>query len=142
MTDTFTCPRRIEDGRAFADSPMRGSGPNLDTWDVREYPEHPGILNNRRRSCSYCGSLHPDDFMQAIDDGAEIGPTDKTYKAYIEWDGVDNRHGKFYFQHLTAEQRSAFVAALNTGTIRIGFPGHFYVTPFFISYAPAEERHG
>ena len=35
-------------------------------------------------TCSYCGSLNPDEFMRAIEAGAEVGPTDKGYKAYIE----------------------------------------------------------
>lgn len=36
------------------------------------------------RTCSYCGSLHPQDFLDAAAAGAEITPTDKSYKAYID----------------------------------------------------------
>jgi len=37
------------------------------------------------RTCSCCGSIHPDDFMTLARSGeAEIGPTDKRYKAYVE----------------------------------------------------------
>jgi len=88
--------------------------------------------------CTWCGSLHPDRFMEAIHAGAEIGPTDKSYKAYV--DGP--MQGKFYFQHLSAEQRDAFVAAYNSHVMRIGYPGFFYVPPFFTSRSngPAPYR--
>ena len=41
-------------------------------------------------------------------------------------------HGKFYFQHLSTEQRMAFVELLNAGSIVIGEPGFFYRPPFFV----------
>jgi hypothetical protein len=34
-------------------------------------------------TCSYCGSLSPDQFFEAIAKGAEFGPTDKNYKVYV-----------------------------------------------------------
>ncbi len=132
--------------------------------------------------CSYCGSLHPDDFMAAARAGCELGPTDKGYKVYVdlpegepdelrvstatigeehpgwggEWRPVDDeiramlkrdgwgsdeytwvqlvprgpiRHCKFYFPHLTAEQRLDFIDLLVGGRLTIGYPGHFYVKP-------------
>jgi hypothetical protein len=55
----------------------RGEG--LDEWrEERGY-----------RSCSFCGSLHPDEFMQALEAGAEVGPTDKPYKAYIDLQEIE-----------------------------------------------------
>lgn len=33
--------------------------------------------------CSYCGSLSQGEFFTAIDKGAELGPTDKSYKVYV-----------------------------------------------------------
>lgn len=69
----LTCPRR---GDPFA----YGAGEERqDYWYER----------NHMRVCSYCGSLHPDDFMKAIDDGHEIGPTDKNYKAYVDLPNPD-----------------------------------------------------
>jgi hypothetical protein len=41
--------------------------------------------------------------------------------------------GKFYYQHLSEEQRDAFVDLLNAKTVNVGYPGHFYVLPFFIT---------
>lgn len=35
-------------------------------------------------SCGYCGSLSPEQFFEAIERGDEIGPTDKSYKAYVD----------------------------------------------------------
>lgn len=133
MTETpnHTCPRRIEDGRAEPNGPLRDSGTDLDTWDVREYPDSPGIINNGRLCCSYCGSLHPDAFMEAAESGVELVPTDKSYKVYLRWAGSPSQ-GKFYFQHLTIEQRQRFLDLYIAGTLRIGVPGHFYVLPFFI----------
>lgn len=137
-------------------------------------------------TCSYCGSMNPDEMMRGIRDGTlELGPTDKGYKAYVgdanpnagkpriitvtnrdcfgedgwllvteenvgslpdpeyarrcymgRWVrlGPDSatRQRKFYFQHMSEEQRREFIELLNAGTVRIGYPGYFYVTPFFI----------
>lgn len=62
--------------------------------------------------------------------GVELVPTDKNYKVY------GARHGKFYFQHLSVEQRKAFVELLNAKTLKLAFPGHFYVLPFFMTRGP------
>lgn len=60
------CPRRIEGPFAYHDGD--------DDWHARD-----GYL-----ACSYCGSMHPDDFFQAIEDGHMIIGTDKNYKVYVE----------------------------------------------------------
>lgn len=177
---THTCPRHIETNRTGEAE-----------WKLRD-----GQL-----CCTFCGSLHPDVFMQAVRDGVLIGPTDKNYKAYIDlpnrsrgkptiytsaytdkdlsgeeyiklrwwnflflplrrvekksifrkyvehilfgdqlytrWVKIEPAHGtvhhKFYYQHLSRMQRSEFVALLNEKKINIGYPGHFYSLPFFIT---------
>jgi hypothetical protein len=118
---THTCGRRTEDG-----VPPDGR-PGPDTWR-----ERPGELP----SCSYCGSMHPNEFMRIAEGGVhELGPTDKSYKVYVD----SHRPSKFYFQHLTLEQRHRFIELLNAGTMKIGFPGRFYSRPFFVQYSkPAE----
>lgn len=83
------------------------------------------------KTCSYCGSLNPDEFMRAIEAGATITPTDKNYKAYLT-DSVRG-HQKFYFQHLDMDQRKKMVDLLNAGQLKFAFPGHFYVLPFFMA---------
>lgn len=65
MTEKQRCPRRYDDAAV------------KDTWR-----DHVGLAG-QKRGCSYCGSMHPDDFMQAIRDGHQVGPTDKSYKAYL-----------------------------------------------------------
>jgi hypothetical protein len=67
----FRCPRRSEGfmGR------MEGN----DWWGIRD----------GHKACSYCGSCSPDEFFAAIEAGAEVGPTDKSYKAYIDLPAVD-----------------------------------------------------
>lgn len=62
----FRCARRGE-------SPMRHMNGN-DWWGNRD----------GHKACSYCGSLSPDEFFSAIEAGAEIGPTDKSYKVYVD----------------------------------------------------------
>lgn len=171
-----TCPRR-----------MLEMGPwkyeeGLDQWE-RDH----GLVGFQERelSCSFCGSLHPDRFMELLEQGWVVGPTDKNYKAYLSepvseaaiaerkkawledpkgiartirsaWaaDGKSEeetdqkiaklwreqemllmsggQEAKFYYQHLTPEQGRRFVDLYNNGTMRIGYPGNFYVMPFFM----------
>lgn len=127
MTKKHTCPRRIEDGTDTEDSPFTFAGPNRDT-----YTKGHGIIG-QRRGCSYCGSMHPDDFLEAMREGAELGVTDKNYKAYVHGYKNDGPNGgKFYYQHLSEEQRREFIELLNERKVHIGFPGYFTVLPYFI----------
>lgn len=113
----ITCPRRMEE-----------FGPWEDTEGLDQY-EHGGGLVTQARSCSFCGSLPPDDFMAMVRSGVTVDPTDKDYKAYI---GPEQDKAKFYYQHLNDAQRREFVELLNGGRISLGYPGRFYVLPFFI----------
>ena len=127
-------------------------GPDSDTWMDRD--------GHGWYSCSYCGSLHPDQFMEFSAKRAEVGPTDKDYKAYIDLDTGKpaedkeetspngNKRSwteggvvmlKFYFQHLTKEQRIEFVRRLNAKELNIGPPGHFYRLSFFCVPAKPDE---
>ncbi|MFF4547245.1 hypothetical protein ACFY1J_23965 [Streptomyces sp. NPDC001406] len=144
-------------------------------------------------SCSFCGSLHPDRFMELLREGWIVGPTDKTYKAYLSrpltdeekaqrkarWlDGFTaeeiqapaegrgetadqyragleavydsqvapteggSTEAKFYFQHLSEAQCREFVDLYNSRRIKVGYPGRFYVLPFFMSPAAAGDQSG
>ena len=105
-----TCPRQ---GESF-----RGTDPQA-FWE-------------KDRTCSYCGSLSEDLFFEQIEKGAKIGPTDKSYKVYIDLIDHDVRGaGKFYFQHLSDEGRDKFIQLHNANKITIGYHGYFYVMPFF-----------
>lgn len=130
MSEPMVCPRRIEVGADFA----------------AQYPRHDKWRKGRggARTCSWCGSLHPDYVMESMRFGSELGPTDKSYKVYLP-------DGKFYFQHLSEDQRREFVELYNerprrqyddrggfevvadgTSQVAVGFPGYFYVLPFFM----------
>lgn len=50
-----------------------------------------------------------------------IGPTEPT------------KQDKFYFQHLSSDERRRFVELMNAHVLRIGAPGRFYVIPFFVT---------
>lgn len=133
MTESQLCPRRYEDGATYG---------TPDIWQNR----------SGRHACSYCGSLHPDEFMELVRTGAaELGPTDKNYKVYISGANAGDG-GKFYFQHLSKEQRREFVDLYNERPVReyaedlsfevsdegtskmlIGYPGYFYNGVFFMT---------
>ena len=138
MTEKLVCPRREETGMESV-----SNYPKTDKWEIRkEVMSKSNISKNRE--CSYCGSMHPEDFLKRIEEGWEVGPTDKNYKAYIE--RIDDSYvdttglglkssferGKFYFQHFNEEQKRKFIKLLNAKKIRIGVPGHFHNLPFFI----------
>lgn len=69
-----SCPRRMGEYGPWE----RVDG--LDAWTTGH-----GLVGQAAlgRSCSFCGSLHPDQFMELVRDGWEVGPTDKSYKAYL-----------------------------------------------------------
>lgn len=124
-TDKHTCPRRAEDGTDDPTSPFVGAGPNQDTYKAGH-----GLIG-QARGCSYCGSMHPDDFMEEARSGRELGVTDKNYKVYVE----GPTKGKFYYQHLSTEQKKEFVDLYNAKTLHIGWPGFFTVYPYFMGRA-------
>lgn len=115
-----TCPRRIEDGMADDNSPFSIAGSNRDQFRYDN-------------TCSYCGSFNPDVLMERIEAGTvELGPTDKNYKVYLRGADGSPFDSKFYFQHFSEEQKRRFIELLNEKKLKIGYPGRFYVTPFFI----------
>lgn len=152
MTDqnaTHVCPRRAETGRG----PVGAGGPVTDGW----------FDDN---TCSYCGSFNPDEFMRRLEAGdVELEPTDKSYKVYVRNAGGegfkhtyrdcrdaqcsgpdtcthwvttrDRERTKFYFQHLSIDQRKRFVDLMNAGSLKLAYPGRFYVMPFFCTRAGA-----
>jgi len=85
------CPRRAEGVLpAFVNS--------TDAWEMR----------GGDRVCSFCGSLHPEDFMKFCqdvpsNDGYMVEPSTKSYKIYIRRPHIKNAGQgaiKFYTQHL------------------------------------------
>lgn len=122
----FTCGRRAEDGTADPDSPFKFAGTDLDYYREDD-------------TCSYCGSLSPEIFLDGIEKGNfEIGPTDKNYKAYVrrlageKLPLSEGNMAKFYFQHFSEDQKHKFIELLNAKRIKFSYPGYFYRLPFFI----------
>lgn len=67
----ITCPRR-----------MIEFGPWKHEEALDEFRPGGGIVG-QSLSCSFCGSYPPDLFLEAVKAGAEVGPTDKSYKFYV-----------------------------------------------------------
>ncbi len=103
MTASLQCPRQIQEA----------------TMEVqRQHQTH----WREDGTCSYCGSISPDRFLDAAAAGAKLVPTDKNYKVYIDlleehpdqlrWSGGSNgqdapgRGWKRPFE-LTSEERAA-----------------------------------
>lgn len=106
---TEYCPRG-----PGADSPFKAPMNGEMTW--RTEP-------NGDRCCSYCGSLHPDDFLDIMqryaagEEGYHFDLTTKSYKVYARRPGVQNASQggiKFYGHHAVPEghaDRAAHEAA-------------------------------
>lgn len=116
---TRVCPCAEEDGATLKqlNPPFNGEA----VWRVDN-------------TCSYCGSMNPDAFMERLEAGdIQLDPTDKSYKVYVKTQGIT---GKFYFQHLSADQRKRFIELNNAGRLNFGPPGYFYMLPFFCRVEP------
>ena len=79
------------------------------------------------RTCSYCGSLHPEDFIDIMwkysqgEEGYSFDLTSKGYKRYGNRPGVRNAGDggiKFYLNHATPEYRVEFEAAHEVAVAR------------------------
>jgi hypothetical protein len=91
-------------------------------WETQEGLDRWRIKANGDRTCSFCGSLHPEDFAAIAEayakgePGVHFDTTTKSYKRYASRAGVQNAsHGgiKFYAAHVPAsgELRDRVLAA-------------------------------
>lgn len=70
-------------------------------------------------------------YLEAVAEGA-CRPQDYKVGDYVLWgDEPPKTHEKFYFQHLSEEQKKRFIELLNAKKLKIRDPGHFYKLPFF-----------
>lgn len=60
---------------------MAAQAEHQSRWEVRPYDGGP--YDHGLRTCSYCGSLHPDDVIALVRSGRPLEGTSKRYKAYI-----------------------------------------------------------
>lgn len=56
-----------------------------------------------------------------------------------KWVTEDTDGTKFYFPHLTEEQMAEFIYLVNEKKIKMGYPGHFYVLPYFVKPAVSKD---
>ncbi len=112
LPEPMTCGRRFD---------MYSGGIPVHYFDregKKDYWER--FKTNGNRVCSYCGSLHPEDFLALVKQCANeqedatyqssirIEPSDKSYKIYVHQPGVRNAHEggiKFYTQHLPRDEQ-------------------------------------
>lgn len=117
LPEPATCPLR-----------MSGMGP----WGYKEGLDGWRQYLNGERICTFCGSLHPDDFMNLVADATkegaevEIEPSTKDYKVYVNRPSVKNAFEggiKFYKQHFvgepTEEQTATFRQAIAISRARL-----------------------
>lgn len=101
MTDTLTWPARPtchdheHSAKVFGETHWRG--PRTENRDDKKYGPSP--YQETFRTCSYCGSMNPEDLFNALGAGAKIGRTDKTYKVYVE--GMPNPKAGQTYQSYT-----------------------------------------
>lgn len=101
------------------------------------------------RSCGYCGSVHPEDLLKLLADGARLGGSDWKngwpHKFYIrEKDGAPSLNGKFYSEHFLDEGYSPETLAqladavekhggirfeVESGRLKYHAPSHGYQAP-------------
>lgn len=87
---------------------------------VERYPELRDDYERHLRHIETLGSSHP---WRHETHWVQVGPRGNT------------REDKFYFEHLSDEQKTKFVEMLNAKKLNLDYPGHFYRLPFFISTA-------
>lgn len=101
LPEAMTCPRRMRDFGPWEHEPY------LDYWEQFK-------VEHKHRVCSFCGSLHFEDFAKLValaanqsedadrKDCVEIEFSDKNYKVYVHVPGIRNAHQggiKFYMWH-------------------------------------------
>jgi hypothetical protein len=118
LPEPMTCGRRFDtwagsEGKLLVHGSVQEG---LDHWNK--------FKSNGNRVCSYCGSLHWEDFTALVKQAAEapedaeygsvvsIEPSDKAYKVYVHQPGVRNAHEggiKFYMQHVPRDENGKII---------------------------------
>ena len=83
------CPGHYVVPEVFKFSVDKKTNPNPDRWDIRD-----GI-----RTCSYCGSIHPDDLIKLLEEHG-LGIIEESTKSYKWYINIPNgKYCKFYLVH-------------------------------------------
>lgn len=127
MNSQISCPRR------FISNATENDGWDTNRWESRGPSDAVTYFPPQfipPRTCSYCGSIHPEDALKLMEQGWEVeSSTGKSYKRYLHPPGYgrylmrvfgvpdvteprDYREPtppvKLYVMHLTAEQIDKF----------------------------------
>jgi hypothetical protein len=104
----------------------------------------PSTEDCQHRTCSYCGSAHPQDLLTILEAGGKLGGSDWKYgwphKFYVK--GAKGQHlGKFYSDHIMdegyseealrvllakLEEHAGIVFRLEAGELKFSAPYHGY----------------
>jgi hypothetical protein len=119
LPEPMTCGRRALDQFAPGVPAHKGfDEKGQDRWEKHK--------SNGDRVCSFCGSLHPDDFWRLVKASAEapedapyrdvvhIHLSDKGYKVYVDQPGVRNAMEggiKFYKQHIPRDENGKMIVS-------------------------------
>lgn len=144
---------------ADPNSPFVNSGPGLDTYRSDGTCSYCGSMNENtfmerlenedvelgptdKNYKVYVNNAGGEPFTQSyrdcpppdvkVVDGKEVTTKCAGPDTCPHWVTRDVQTTKFYFQHLTKEQKERFIELLNKKKLKIGYPGHFYKLPFFI----------
>lgn len=154
MMTEIVCPRRVESGMANSfpepdiyreedDKCSYCGSLNPDTFMKRLEAGDIELGPTDKNYKAYVENKGGQSFKQHYRD-CYTGKEDPGYKSCTgpddctHWITREQEHGKFYFQHLSVEQRKRFVELLNEKKLHIGMPGHFYTRLFFIA-PPVKE---
>lgn len=92
-------------------------------------------------TCSFCGGMRPSIALKAIREGAEVTPTDKNYKIYVEGLHLPGcPANKCYLNHFSESQAVEFVLLQKSGKMKLKYPGHFYSGLCFGIYKEAIQK--
>lgn len=107
-----------------ATTPPAPFWPEKDTWRMRP---------NGDRCCSFCGSLHPDDWLRLMKEAADpeketsIEMSTKTYKFYVRQKGVSSATEggiKFYTWHIPSKEWAAEANKLHEDVLKASAVKH------------------
>lgn len=82
----------------------------LDTWENNRWNSNDHIkwptVYKKPHTCSFCGSIHPEDLLNLLKENWRIEQTDKFFKFYLYPPKgliLPIPYAKFYTQHLTTD---------------------------------------
>lgn len=87
-----TCGRRMQEYGSWERKE------NLDIWKTDRWGSRKSDKWNwpwKPRTCSFCGSIHPEDAIKLLKEGWEIETTGKSYKRYLEPPGYKEMLKRF-----------------------------------------------